>query len=167
MATEAKKFVTLALVSVIFTKVKEYVTKAIAAIPGLGVASAEVLGGIKVGDGLAVNEEGVASVDFSTATAYADTKYSEAQKYADTQVQAAVADLIGGAPETYDTLKEVADYIEQHKDVETSLNAAIGNKANSADVYSKTDADSTFVKAEAMTEATEAEIDAAATAVFG
>lgn len=167
MATEAKKFVTLALVSVIFAKVKEYVTKAIGAIPGLGVASAEVLGGIKVGDGLSVNEEGVASVDFSTATQYADTKYSEAQKYADTQVQAAVADLIGGAPKTYDTLKEVADYIEQHKEVETSLNAAIGNKANAVDVYSKTDADSTFLKSAEMTEATEAEIDAAATAVFG
>lgn len=41
-----------------------------------------------------------------------------------------IADLIGGAPATYDTLKEIADYITAHKDVSDALNAAIANKAD-------------------------------------
>lgn len=40
-----------------------------------------------------------------------------------------ISDLIGGAPETYDTLKEIADYIASHEDVADALNAAIANKA--------------------------------------
>lgn len=40
-----------------------------------------------------------------------------------------IADLIGGAPTTFDTLKEIADYIASHKDVSDALEAAIGNKA--------------------------------------
>lgn len=41
-----------------------------------------------------------------------------------------IGDLIGGAPETFDTLKEIADYIEQHKEVVDAINAAIGNKVD-------------------------------------
>lgn len=41
-----------------------------------------------------------------------------------------IADLIGGAPATYDTLKEIADYIASHQDVSDALNEAIGNKAD-------------------------------------
>lgn len=48
------------------------------------------------------------------------------------EISAAIDDLIGGAPETYNTLKEVADYIAAHEDVVTALNAAIGNKADKA-----------------------------------
>lgn len=48
----------------------------------------------------------------------------------DTRISAAVSELIGGAPETYDTLKEIADYIAEHASVETALNAAIGNKVD-------------------------------------
>lgn len=40
-----------------------------------------------------------------------------------------IADLIGGAPGTYDTLKEIADYIAEHEEVAEALNAAIANKA--------------------------------------
>lgn len=45
-------------------------------------------------------------------------------------IQAAIDDLIDGAPETYNTLKELADYISEHADVVESLNAAIGQKAD-------------------------------------
>lgn len=41
-----------------------------------------------------------------------------------------IAELIGGAPGTYDTLKEIADYIEAHEDVAAALNQAIANKAD-------------------------------------
>ena len=48
----------------------------------------------------------------------------------DAKISAAISELIGGAPETYDTLKEIADYIAEHKDVVSALNAAIGNKVD-------------------------------------
>lgn len=43
-------------------------------------------------------------------------------------ISSAIDDLIGGAPATYDTLKEIADYIADHEEVVTALNAAIGAK---------------------------------------
>ena len=42
-----------------------------------------------------------------------------------------VGQLVNGAPETLDTLKEVADAIAQNKNVVDALNAAIGTKADS------------------------------------
>ena len=45
-------------------------------------------------------------------------------------ISTAIDDLIGGAPATYDTLKEIADYIAAHKEVTDALNAAIGNKVD-------------------------------------
>ncbi len=51
----------------------------------------------------------------------------------DSKISAAIDTLIGGAPATYDTLKEIADYISSHEDVVTALNAAIGNKVDKAE----------------------------------
>lgn len=48
----------------------------------------------------------------------------------DTKISAAINELMGGAPETYDTLKEIADYISLHEDVVETLNAAIGGKVD-------------------------------------
>lgn len=48
-------------------------------------------------------------------------------------ISAAVDGLINGAPATYDTLKEIADYIAANEDVVTALNAAIGNKVDKVD----------------------------------
>lgn len=48
----------------------------------------------------------------------------------DEKISAAVSELIGGAPEAYDTLKEIADYIETHEDAAKALNEAIGNKVS-------------------------------------
>ncbi len=51
-----------------------------------------------------------------------------------TQVQSAIKTeidkLIGGAPEAYDTLMDIATYINEHKEVSDALNAAIGQKAD-------------------------------------
>lgn len=52
--------------------------------------------------------------------------YENATKYADTKI----AELVDGAPETMDTLKEVSEAIQANKDVETALNEAIGKKAD-------------------------------------
>lgn len=80
-----------------------------------------------------------------------------------TAISTAISDLIAGAPETYDTLKEIADYIEAHKSVETALNEAIGKKADKATTlagYGITDA----MTATAIQKAIE---DALATATGG
>lgn len=48
----------------------------------------------------------------------------------DAKISAAIDGLIGGAPETYDTLKEIADYISEHKDAADALAAAVGGKVD-------------------------------------
>lgn len=50
----------------------------------------------------------------------------ESKNYTDTEI----ANLVGTAPETLNTLEEVAKAIEEHQDVTDALNAAIGNKVN-------------------------------------
>ena len=49
------------------------------------------------------------------------------------KIGAAIDELIGGAPETYNTLKEIADYIEHHESAAGALTAAIGNKVDKED----------------------------------
>lgn len=67
----------------------------------------------------------------------ASAKLQEAKDYTDTKV----AGLIDSAPETLNTLKEVADAIQENETVVDALNSAIGNKANSSDVYNKQEVD--------------------------
>ncbi len=88
----------------------------------LPVATGTQKGAVIVGDGLVVDATGKTSVSGDYA------KTSDV----DSKISAAKSELIGGAPETYDTLKEIADYITDHKDVETALNTAIGKKADKA-----------------------------------
>lgn len=60
------------------------------------------------------------------ASGSAATALQSAKTYADKKV----ADLVGGAPTTLDTLEEVADALEANEDVVKALNAAIGTKAS-------------------------------------
>lgn len=55
-----------------------------------------------------------------------DEETKNIQQYVDEKV----AGLVNGAPETLDTLKEVADAIQENESVVDGLNAAIGNKAD-------------------------------------
>ena len=76
-----------------------------------------------------------------SATAAA-TSASEAAAHADRAEQAAdpaglrdeitqqIADLVDGAPEDLDTIREVAEYAQANRDITDALNAAIGAKAN-------------------------------------
>ena len=41
----------------------------------------------------------------------------------------AIADIVGAAPEAYDTLKEIADKLSQNDDLHTAINEAIATKA--------------------------------------
>lgn len=48
----------------------------------------------------------------------------------DSKISTAISNLIDGAPETYDTLKEIAEYIASDKTAMEALNSAIGNKVS-------------------------------------
>lgn len=60
----------------------------------------------------------------------ATAKLNEAKTYTDTKV----ANLVGTAPTTLDTLQEVAEAIQENETVVDALNSAIGNKANTSDL---------------------------------
>lgn len=68
------------------------------------------------------------------ASGSATQALTDAKGYTDQKI----ADLIDGAPETMDTLKEVSDAIADNKDVVDALNEAIGKKANASDLTSHT-----------------------------
>lgn len=64
-----------------------------------------------------------------------DTKIAGAKTYADE----AIAHLVGSAPETLDTLEEVAKAIQDNETVVDALNAAIGSKADKTELETKQD----------------------------
>ena len=64
----------------------------------------------------------------------ADTALTSAKSYTDQKVSG----LINGAPETADTLKELADLISENEDAVDLLNAAIGSKAEKTDLTAHT-----------------------------
>ena len=70
----------------------------------------------------------------STIQTAIDTAYANSNKYTDTKI----GELVNGAPETLDTLKEVADAIEENETIVDALNAAIGTKANQAELNTHT-----------------------------
>lgn len=83
------------------------------------------------------NVDNTSDVDKPVSTAQQkaiDDAYANSNKYTDQKI----ADLIGGAPETLDTLKEVADAISASKTTEEALNKAIGTKANQAELDTHT-----------------------------
>lgn len=51
-----------------------------------------------------------------------------------TAISNAIAELVNDAPETYNTLKEISDYISEHQDVANALTEAVGNKADKSTV---------------------------------
>ncbi|RKJ43223.1 hypothetical protein D7X98_16575 [bacterium 1XD8-76] len=70
-----------------------------------------------------------------------DTALEQSNYYTDNKI----AELIDDAPETLDTLKEVADAIAENETVVEALNAAIGTKANQTELDSHTGNDTIHV----------------------
>lgn len=96
------------------------------------------IGGV-LADVLAKTNEGLVTVTYNGTTTTLAAALAEilasitnlpTDVGVDSKISAAIDGLIGGAPETYDTLKEIADYISSHEDVTTALNAAIGSKVD-------------------------------------
>lgn len=69
----------------------------------------------------------------------ADTLKVYAKK---TDVDKAISDVVGSAPEAYDTLKKISDVLSQDSDAISAINDVLSGKANSEDVYNKTEIDS-------------------------
>lgn len=80
-----------------------------------------------------------------------DSESKNIKQYVDEEI----AGLVNGAPETLDTLKEVADAIQENESVVDGLNAAIGNKAD----QNHTHADATSAAAGFMSATDKAKLD--------
>ena len=98
-------------------------------------------GDITNGNGISLNDfsnvDNTSDMDKPVSTAQQtaiDTSLSSAKSYTDTKI----SDLIDGAPETMDTLKELSNAITENKSVEEALNAAIGKKANQTELDTHT-----------------------------
>ena len=71
---------------------------------------------------------------YKADTEYVDASYQQGTGYTDKKI----ADLINGAPETLDTLKELADAITENKTIVEALDSAIGKKANQTELDTHT-----------------------------
>ncbi|MBI1620163.1 hypothetical protein [Aquamicrobium zhengzhouense] len=77
------------------------------------------------------------------ASALEDDKADKARVAIDiaTAVSQAISDLLNGAPEAYDTLKEIADKLADTDDVVSGIIATIATKAAASSVYTKAEID--------------------------
>ena len=82
------------------------------------------------------------------AKKYNDDAYANSNAYTDTQI----ANLINGAPTTLDTLKEIADAMEENEDIVNALNEAIGEKATQAELDTHTGNDTIHITTDERTE---------------
>ena len=122
----------------------------------LPTASANVLGGVKVGSGLSISSGvlsatggGVAdAVDWSNVT-NKPTKVSEFTNDSGFQTasqctaiaNSAVESVVGAAPDALDTLKELADALGNDADFAGSMTTALAGKVNTADYVAITNAE--------------------------
>ncbi len=80
------------------------------------------------------NEKSSWNATLQSSKDYSDATYRQSTGYTDKKI----ADLINGAPETLDTLKEVADAIQANKTVADALTSAVGKKANQTELDTHT-----------------------------
>lgn len=69
-------------------------------------------------------------VDQYETKADAESKFDDAKAYADDAAAAVKNDLLNGAGEAYDTLKELGDLIDDHTDALEALEKVATNKAD-------------------------------------
>ncbi len=87
-------------------------------------------------EGLQTAVEGLESDVESLQTAV-DTLTGNGEGSVDKKVSDAVAAIVSGAPEAYDTLKEMSDWISSHSESAAAMNSAI--QQNAADILNKVD----------------------------
>lgn len=75
-------------------------------------------------------EDGTTTLASKLATMVADIGERAKSTDVAAQIQAAIDGLINGAPATYDTLKEIADYLATHQDEYTALVQTVAGKVD-------------------------------------
>lgn len=75
-------------------------------------------------------EDGTTTLASKLATMVADIGERAKSTDVTAQIQAAIDGLINGAPATYDTLKEIADYLATHQDEYTALVKTVAGKVD-------------------------------------
>ena len=95
-------------------------------------AAIQLLQNILVLAATKVNKEEGKSLVSNTERNEWNAMYRQATGYTDQKI----ADLIGGAPSTLDTLEEIAAAMADNADVVEALNIAIGSKANQSEMES-------------------------------
>ena len=87
--------------------------------------------------------------DYAKKTDIPDVSAFVTEETVDEKVDTAIAKVIADAPEDFDTLKEVADYIASDKTRAAEIEIAISNlqsqKADASTVYTKDEADAKFL----------------------
>ena len=167
---EIKKALSADIFQAALVKINDRIKEQAAAVSA-PIASATVPGIVKPGTNTTVGADGSLNVNTATATtagvmkagtglkAASGTVSVDPDKIAEkTYVDSKITEIVGGAPETLDTLKEIADALGEDANLSATLTAEIGKKANTADVYTKTEVDEEFLKVEDYQFATEAEI---------
>ena len=115
------EYITDAELSAMSYASQEYVQQAIADIPGVDLSAY-------------VTKEMLSAQSYVTTTALESMAYATT-----TYVMDKVNAIIDGAPAALDTLNELAAAINDDASFASTVTTALGNKANAADVYSKTD----------------------------
>lgn len=103
-------------------------------------------GNVTNGNGVSLDDlaESIDNAPVSAAQQSAiDAAYQQVTGYTDQQI----AELINGAPETLNTLGEIAEAMKNNSDVVDALNAAIGTKASQAEVDGHIGNDTIHIKA--------------------
>ena len=121
---------------------------AYAKVTGVPSASATTAGVMKAGTGLKA----------ANGTVSVDTDKIAEKEYVDQAVEQTAARIIGAAPDVLDTFEELSKAINNDENFASTVLDMIGKKANSEDVYTKTEADEEFLKFEDIEALTEAEV---------
>lgn len=89
------------------------------------LANKPLINGVKLSGNKTTSDLGITAESVGAdAVGSASTALSNAKDYTDTKI----SDLVGGAPATLDTLKEISDALTESREVVEAINQAIGNK---------------------------------------
>ena len=91
-----------------------------------------IVDGTKLGANIVSFDDSATNLGATNVQGALENVLSKANTYTDTKV----ADLVDSAPDTLDTIGEIAQALKENDDVITVLNNAIGEKANQSDLDS-------------------------------
>lgn len=102
------------------------------------IATEEIAGVVKASEEIQVESDGIMRITEKPKKELLD----KAKEF----MEMKISDLIGGAPETLDTLKEIADAIAENETIVDALNEAIGKKIDIKDFNTKISNLNTLIK---------------------